>query len=169
MRCLSAAKSEADRCINTGRPLTTTCRLKERTSWLPTLSRPRFESPKVRRARRETLRDWLVGSVAVQLRALSGSGATLAAAGVIRDRYVRDLFRRGPGLGGDAILVHLLSDEAGDEEEHELIDRLFLLRHEEVDAAAHGASTVRQAMQRAPEIDAKAQAAAALKRAMRSS
>lgn len=67
----------------------------------------------VRRAQREAKITARLATLTRRLRALSGSGASLAQARAWRDRYARAI-GVSPGVGGDVLAEWLLSEEAGE-------------------------------------------------------
>lgn len=104
------------------------------------------ESPKVRRERRKALYNAGFAAIVMRLRALSSIGASVEVARHIRDCYAHVVLGFGPGVGGDAFIDFLLSDDAGDEDEGDLDGRFMALKRSQIDAATHGAGAVRQAM-----------------------
>ena len=98
-----------------------------------------------RRERREAEQHEHVARITVRLRALSGSASTTTEAAAVRDRYARAIFGFGPGVGGDAFIDFLLSEEAGDENIEDIDGRFIALERVQIDAAQHGAGAVRGA------------------------
>lgn len=102
----------------------------------------------VRREHREALQHEHVARLTVRLRSLSGSGASIEQARIVRDRYARAIFGYPAGIGGEAFADYLLSDEAGEEDAEDIDGRFVALERAQIDAASLGIATVRQAMTR---------------------
>lgn len=103
----------------------------------------------LRRTRREAHLHEYLETLTARVRALSGSGRSLAEARALRDRYARALCGYPASAGGDLFAEWLLSDAAGSiEDEADFDDWFVMLGSVQIDAVMHGAGAVREAMRR---------------------